>query len=151
MSSRSFKIDLSRGRRLQWSCNVWTPDRRFEVQEVILTTSPKLPKVHSTRRNFRLESSCLLGSWHRNPRADRLLHLSELSAGSLLLAGAYQKRMRATSNFNQNAAPPGFSANGVTTIDVGLRAFMLQVYDYMAAGVGLTGVAAFMAYQFTEP
>jgi FtsH-binding integral membrane protein len=59
--------------------------------------------------------------------------------------------MRATSNFNQNAAPPGFSANGVTTIDVGLRAFMLQVYDYMAAGVGLTGVAAFMAYQFTEP
>ena len=36
-------------------------------------------------------------------------------------------------------------------IDVGLRAFMLRVYNYMAAGVGLTGVAAFLTYQFTGP
>ena len=55
------------------------------------------------------------------------------------------------SNYDQNAAAPGFSASGTTAIDVGLRAFMLRVYNYMAAGVGLTGVAAFLTYQFTGP
>ena len=55
------------------------------------------------------------------------------------------------SNYDQNAPAPGFSANRVTAIDVGLRAFMLRVYNYMAAGVGLTGVAAFLTYQFTGP
>ena len=53
------------------------------------------------------------------------------------------------SNYDPNASAPGFSANGATAIDVGLRAFMLRVYNYMAAGVGLTGVAAFLTYQFT--
>src|ERR1700759_2806584 len=55
------------------------------------------------------------------------------------------------SNYDQNAAAPGFPANGAPEIDVGLRAFMLRVYNYMAAGVGLTGVAAFLTYQFTSP
>src|SRR5712672_2728372 len=55
------------------------------------------------------------------------------------------------SNYDPNAAAPGFSANGATAIDVGLRSFMLRVYNYMAAGVGLTGVAAFLTYQFTGP
>ena len=55
------------------------------------------------------------------------------------------------SNYDQNTASPGFSANGATAIDVGLRAFMLRVYNYMAAGVGLTGIAAFLTYQFTGP
>ena len=55
------------------------------------------------------------------------------------------------SNYDPNASAPGFSANGATAIDVGLRAFMLRVYNYMAAGVGLTGVAAFLTYQFTGP
>ena len=55
------------------------------------------------------------------------------------------------SNYDRDAAAPGFSANGATAIDVGLRAFMLRVYNYMAAGVGLTGVAAFLTYQFTGP
>jgi FtsH-binding integral membrane protein len=55
------------------------------------------------------------------------------------------------SNYDRNAAAPGFSANGATAIDVGLRAFMLRVYNYMAAGVGLTGVAASLTYQFTGP
>jgi len=49
----------------------------------------EVPKVHSAGRYFRLGSSYPLGSWHRNPCADRLPHLSELSGGSLLLAGAY--------------------------------------------------------------
>jgi len=64
---------------------------------------------------------------------------------------ADQKGMRPMSNYDQNAAAPGFSANGATAIDVGLRAFMLRVYNYMAAGVGLTGVTAFLTYQFTGP
>ena len=55
------------------------------------------------------------------------------------------------SNSDRNTAAPNFSANGATAIDVGLRAFMLRVYNYMAAGVGLTGVAAFFTYQFTGP
>jgi len=55
------------------------------------------------------------------------------------------------SNYDRDAAAPGFSANGATAIDVGLRAFMLRVYNYMAAGVGLTGVAAFLTYQLTGP
>ena len=55
------------------------------------------------------------------------------------------------SNYDQNTASPGFSPSGATAIDIGLRAFMLRVYNYMAAGVGLTGIAAFLTYQFTGP
>jgi len=55
------------------------------------------------------------------------------------------------SNYDPNAAVPGFSANDATAIDAGLRAFMLRVYNYMAAGVGLTGVAAYLTYQLTGP
>jgi len=55
------------------------------------------------------------------------------------------------SNYDRNAAAPGPYADGATALDVGLRAFMLSVYNYMAAGVGLTGVAAFLTYQLTGP
>ena len=55
------------------------------------------------------------------------------------------------SNFDQDAASPSFSASRATAIDAGLRAIMLRVYNYMAAGVGLTGLAAFLAYRFTGP
>ena len=54
-------------------------------------------------------------------------------------------------NQDRNAVAPGLSANGAVALDVGLRAFMLRVYNYMAAGVGLTGVAAFLTYQLTGP
>ena len=40
------------------------------------------------------------------------------------------------SNYDRDAAAPAFSANGTTAIDVGLRAFMLRVYNYMAVPVG---------------
>src|SRR6476660_2229186 len=56
------------------------------------------------------------------------------------------KRIRPMSNYDRNAAAPGFSANGVTAIDVGLRAYMLRVYNYMAAGVALTGVVSWLTY-----
>lgn len=32
----------------------------------------------------------------------------------------------------------------VTEVDVGLRAFMLRIYNYMAVGLGLTGVVAYL-------
>ena len=55
------------------------------------------------------------------------------------------------SDYDRNIAARGSSADGAIAIDAGLRAYMLRVYNYMAAGVGLTGVAAFVTYQFTGP
>ena len=55
------------------------------------------------------------------------------------------------SNFDRNAAAPIPRAEGAVAIDEGLRAHMLRVYNYMAAGVGLTGVVAMLTYQFTGP
>jgi uncharacterized protein len=55
------------------------------------------------------------------------------------------------SNYDENTAASGLSANTASAIDGGLRAFMLRVYNYMAAGVGLTGVAAYLTYQLTGP
>ncbi len=36
-------------------------------------------------------------------------------------------------------------------IDAGLRAYMLRIYNHMAAGVGLTAVVAWLTYQLTGP
>jgi hypothetical protein len=55
------------------------------------------------------------------------------------------------SNYDRNAAPAGFSANDTVAMDLGLRTYMLRVYNYMVAGVGLTGVAAMLTYQLTGP
>jgi uncharacterized protein len=55
------------------------------------------------------------------------------------------------SNYDRNAAAPGISAGDTLAIDAGLRAYMLRVYNYMAAGVGLTGIVAWLTYQFTGP
>ena len=55
------------------------------------------------------------------------------------------------SNYDRNAAVPGNLAGAATTIDAGLRAYMLRVYNYMATGVGLTGVVAMLTYRLTGP
>jgi uncharacterized protein len=55
------------------------------------------------------------------------------------------------SNYDPNVTVPGIPADGTIAIDAGLRAYMLRVYNYMAAGVGLTGVVAMLTYQFTGP
>jgi uncharacterized protein len=55
------------------------------------------------------------------------------------------------SNYDRNAAAPGAVADGTTVIDAGLRAYMLRIYNYMAAGVGLTGLVAMLTYQLTGP
>jgi len=50
------------------------------------------------------------------------------------------------SDYDRNyAARPAFRAT-TAAIDVGLRAYMLRVYNYMAAGVALTGVVAWFTY-----
>ena len=53
------------------------------------------------------------------------------------------------SNFDPNyAAQRGVSTDRTAAeIDQGLRAYMLAVYNYMAIGVALTGVAAWLAFQ----
>jgi uncharacterized protein len=53
------------------------------------------------------------------------------------------------SDFDRNyaAATRGVGADRAVAIDAGLRAYMIRVYNYMAMGVALTGVAAWLAFQ----
>jgi FtsH-binding integral membrane protein len=51
------------------------------------------------------------------------------------------------SDFDRNiAARRGFGAERAAAIDAGLRAYMIRVYNYMAAGVALTGVVAWLTF-----
>jgi len=50
------------------------------------------------------------------------------------------------SNYDQNLA-----TSGAIAMDAGLRGYMLRIYNYMAAGVGLTAVVAWLTYQLTGP
>ncbi|HEX5958952.1 MAG TPA: Bax inhibitor-1/YccA family protein, partial [Hyphomicrobiaceae bacterium] len=43
-------------------------------------------------------------------------------------------------------AHAGPAAQTDVAVDVGLRAYMLRVYNYMAGGIGLTGVVAYLTY-----
>jgi len=51
------------------------------------------------------------------------------------------------SDFDRNfaTARPGYGSEQVT-IDAGLRAYMIRVYNYMAAGVALTGLVAWFTF-----
>jgi FtsH-binding integral membrane protein len=50
------------------------------------------------------------------------------------------------SDFNRNVTARGGFAGGVAAVDAGLRAYMLRVYNYMAAAVALTGVVAYATF-----
>ncbi|MBS0534700.1 MAG: Bax inhibitor-1/YccA family protein [Proteobacteria bacterium] len=50
------------------------------------------------------------------------------------------------SDFDRNVAARGFGATRTAEIDAGLRAYMLRVYNYMAAGVALTGVVSWFTF-----
>jgi FtsH-binding integral membrane protein len=51
------------------------------------------------------------------------------------------------SDFDRNiAARRGFGADQAVAIDAGLRAYMIRVYNYMASGVALTGVTAWLTF-----
>jgi len=53
------------------------------------------------------------------------------------------------SDFDRNyaAARRGVGADRAVAIDQGLRAYMIRVYNYMAMGVALTGVVAWLTFQ----
>ena len=55
------------------------------------------------------------------------------------------------SNFDRNAAVPGTPGNRSGVAESGLRAYMLNIYNYMAMGVALTGLVAMLTFQFTGP
>jgi FtsH-binding integral membrane protein len=55
------------------------------------------------------------------------------------------------SNFDQNPTLSGTAVGGAAALDAGLRNYMLRIYNYMAAGVGLTAVVAWLTYQLTGP
>jgi FtsH-binding integral membrane protein len=51
------------------------------------------------------------------------------------------------SDFDRNiAARRGVGATTAAAVDAGLRAYMIRVYNYMASGVALTGVVAWLTY-----
>jgi FtsH-binding integral membrane protein len=50
-------------------------------------------------------------------------------------------------DFNRNAAARGGFADRAAAVDAGLRAYMISVYNYMAAAVALTGVVAWFTFQ----
>jgi len=45
-------------------------------------------------------------------------------------------------------ATPAYPARTTAAVDEGLRSYMLGVYNYMAAGVALTGIAAYLTWSF---
>jgi len=53
------------------------------------------------------------------------------------------------SDFDRNyaAARRSVSADRAVAIDQGLRAYMIRVYNYMAMGVALTGIASWLTFQ----
>ena len=50
------------------------------------------------------------------------------------------------SDFDRNVAARGIGSARAAEIDVGLRAYMIRIYNYMASGVALTGVVAWFTY-----
>jgi FtsH-binding integral membrane protein len=55
------------------------------------------------------------------------------------------------SSNDQNTAISGAIGSDAHAVDVGLRSYMLRIYNYMAAGVGLTALVAWLTYQLTGP
>jgi uncharacterized protein len=53
--------------------------------------------------------------------------------------------MSYNSPFGRDAVRRSFDRSGLTEIDTGLRQYMLRVYNFMAAGLGLTGLVAYGA------
>ena len=46
-------------------------------------------------------------------------------------------------------AQQGYGARTDVAVDEGLRAYMLRVYNYMAAGIALTGIVAYVLFTFS--
>jgi FtsH-binding integral membrane protein len=50
------------------------------------------------------------------------------------------------SDFDRNVTARGIGATTAAAIDAGLRAYMIRIYNYMAAGVALTGVVSWLTF-----
>jgi FtsH-binding integral membrane protein len=50
--------------------------------------------------------------------------------------------------FDNRYAQPGVGARTEVAVDEGLRAYMLRVYNYMAAGIALTGIVAYIVFSY---
>ncbi|MSO66225.1 MAG: Bax inhibitor-1/YccA family protein [Pseudolabrys sp.] len=50
------------------------------------------------------------------------------------------------SDYDRNVAARGLGAASAAVIDAGLRAYMIRIYNYMAAGVALTGVVSWLTF-----
>src|SRR6202035_4568455 len=63
--------------------------------------------------------------------------------------GRTEREGNSMSDFDRNyaAARRGFGADRAVAIDQGLRAYMIRVYNYMAMGVALTGLASWLTFQ----
>jgi FtsH-binding integral membrane protein len=53
------------------------------------------------------------------------------------------------SDFDRNVAAFPGAGRATAAVDAGLRAHMIRVYNYMAGGVGLTGVLAYLTFQMS--
>lgn len=63
------------------------------------------------------------------------------------LTGAFKEETMADlRNYQTRMSPAGAQAGAV--IDEGLRTYMLKVYNLMALGLAITGIAAYAAFQF---
>src|SRR5262249_27028096 len=74
-----------------------------------------------------------------------------LHRNSLAVIPSTRERRRAMSNYDQNLAASGKAGGRTIAIDAGLRDYMLRIYNHMAAGVGVTAVAAWLTYQLVDP
>jgi uncharacterized protein len=58
-----------------------------------------------------------------------------------------QREGTSMSDFDRNVTARGrFGAERAVVIDAGLRAYMIRIYNYMAAGVALTGVVSYLSF-----
>src|SRR5215475_13278007 len=57
-----------------------------------------------------------------------------------------QPRGFSMSDFDRNSATARAGYRPEVAIDAGLRAYMIRVYNYMTAGVALTGIVAWFAF-----
>src|SRR3978361_478709 len=62
--------------------------------------------------------------------------------------GRHRERDPSMSDFDRNFPPAtrGVVADRAAVIDAGLRAYMIRVYNYMAMGVALTGIVAWLTF-----
>src|SRR5260370_8165623 len=63
--------------------------------------------------------------------------------------GRNQREVSSMSDFDRNcaAARRRVGADRAVAIDQGLRAYMIRIYNYMAMGVALTGIASWLTFQ----